>query len=205
MASLGVRVTFKEDIQKVWDVITSVDKYKAWRSDLKEIEIIDEEQYVETTEDGYVTTYIVVRRAEGKRLELEVENETLSGHLGEVDYQHRVDLCLEEVEALRLPYRRLTQPLLSVPLPVVTLLCRCELIAVRWVAAFEDSAQLVVAHRQHLVRHHREAEQRLEHLELVLRDEVLHHCEEIRQGLRHTLTAFEQGHRHPCPTASVHP
>ena len=79
MASLGVRVTFKEDIQKVWDVITSVDKYKSWRSDLKEMEIIDEEQYVETTEDGYVTTYIVVRRAEGKRLELEVENETLSG------------------------------------------------------------------------------------------------------------------------------
>ena len=27
MASLGVRVTFKEDIQNVWDVITSVDKY----------------------------------------------------------------------------------------------------------------------------------------------------------------------------------
>ena len=61
MASVGVKVFFRQDIKKVWEVLTSVDQYKTWRTDLKEIEIIDDKCYVESTKDGYDTSFTVVK------------------------------------------------------------------------------------------------------------------------------------------------
>lgn len=41
MAISNMKVTFQTDIQKVWDTVTSLEKY-AWRSDLSKIEILNE-------------------------------------------------------------------------------------------------------------------------------------------------------------------
>ena len=123
---------------------------------------------------------------------------------GQVTHQHAVDLRLEEIPALRRPYLRLTEYFLPIPLPIVTVFSRRELIGVRRIAPVEDAAQLVETHRQHLVCLHREAEQRAEHLKLVMRQQILHKRHEVRQGLTHALTACQ--HRiclTPCVTVSV--
>ena len=38
MAISNIKVSFQSDVKKVWDIVTSLDKYQ-WRSDLSKIEI----------------------------------------------------------------------------------------------------------------------------------------------------------------------
>lgn len=42
MATSNIHATFKCDIKKVWDIITSLKDY-SWRSDLEKIEVLREE------------------------------------------------------------------------------------------------------------------------------------------------------------------
>lgn len=79
MATVGVKVAFNQEIERVWEVLTSVDQFKTWRSDLKEVDILDEKRYVESTKDGYVTSFTVLKSEPCERLILDTENENLKG------------------------------------------------------------------------------------------------------------------------------
>lgn len=58
MAISNIKVTFKSDIQRVWETVTSLENY-AWRSDLSKIEVLNEKQFIEYTSEGYATTFTV--------------------------------------------------------------------------------------------------------------------------------------------------
>ncbi len=60
MAVSNIKVAFQSDIQRVWEVVTSLENC-AWRSDLSKIEIVNESQFVEYTKDGYSTTFTITR------------------------------------------------------------------------------------------------------------------------------------------------
>ena len=45
MAVSNVKVTFQSDVQRVWEVVTSLENY-SWISDLGIIEIINDNQYI---------------------------------------------------------------------------------------------------------------------------------------------------------------
>ena len=79
MASLGTKAIFKQDLQTVWDVIATVENYSSWRSDIKNLEIIDENYYVESTMDGYETTFRVMKKEPFSRIELRMDNVNLEG------------------------------------------------------------------------------------------------------------------------------
>lgn len=81
MASLGVKADFKEDIQKVWEIATSVDKFETWRSDIKKVEILTESMFTEYTKDGYITNYRVIKKEPYGLFELEADNENLYGRM----------------------------------------------------------------------------------------------------------------------------
>ena len=51
MAVSNIKANFQCDIQKVWDVVTSIHNY-SWRSDLSKIEISGKNQFIEYTKDG---------------------------------------------------------------------------------------------------------------------------------------------------------
>lgn len=52
MAISNIRADFHAELQRVWDIVTSLED-TAWRSDLSKMEVIDEKQFVEHTTSGY--------------------------------------------------------------------------------------------------------------------------------------------------------
>lgn len=79
MAVSRIKAYFKCDIQKVWEVVTSLDNY-SWRSDLCKIEIIGENQFIEHTKSGYITTFEIITNDPFKRWEFNMENASIKGH-----------------------------------------------------------------------------------------------------------------------------
>lgn len=79
MAVSNIKATFQSDIQRVWEVVTSLKKY-LWRSDLSKIEIINENQFIEYTKDGYPTTFTITRTELYKCWEFDMENSNMKGH-----------------------------------------------------------------------------------------------------------------------------
>lgn len=79
MAVSNITAVFQSDIQSVWEVVTSLENY-SWRSDLSKVEIINEDQFIEYTKEGYPTTFTITRTEPYKRWEFDMENSNMTGH-----------------------------------------------------------------------------------------------------------------------------
>ena len=79
MAVSNVKAQFPCEVQKIWDIVTSLENY-AWRSDIERIECVEERQFVEYTKDGYATTFTVTKQIPCERWEFDMENENMKGH-----------------------------------------------------------------------------------------------------------------------------
>ena len=79
MAISNMKVTFECDIKKVWETVTSLEKY-AWRSDLSKIEVLNDKQFIEYTNEGYATTFTITVMEPFKRWEFDMENDNMKGH-----------------------------------------------------------------------------------------------------------------------------
>ena len=79
MAVSNIKAVFESDIQKVWEVVTSLENY-SWRSDLSKIEVINEKQFVEYTKEGYATTFTITAQVSYERWEFDMENDNMKGH-----------------------------------------------------------------------------------------------------------------------------
>lgn len=80
MANSNITATFRCDIHKVWDVVTSVEHYSTWRSDLSKTKILNEKQFVEYTKKGYATTFTITVIEPYQRWEFDMENSNIKGH-----------------------------------------------------------------------------------------------------------------------------
>ena len=104
MAISNIKAVFQGDVQKVWDIVTSLESYQ-WRSDLSRIEIINEKQFVEYTKDGYATTFTITVTEPCRRWEFDMENSNMKGHwtgvFTEKDGQTEIDFT-EDVTAKKL-------------------------------------------------------------------------------------------------------
>lgn len=101
MAVSNRKVILQSDIQRVWEVVTSLENY-SWRSDLSKIEVINEDQFTEYTKDGYATTFTITRMEPYRRWEFDMENSNMKGHwtgvFTEKDGSTEIDLT-EDVTA----------------------------------------------------------------------------------------------------------
>lgn len=79
MAISNIRESFKCDVKKVWDTVTSLDKYQ-WRSDLSKIKVLSDTQFVEYTKDGFATTFTITVSETYQRWEFNMENGNMKGH-----------------------------------------------------------------------------------------------------------------------------
>ena len=104
MAISNIKAVFQSDIQDVWNVVTSLEKYQ-WRSDLSKIERKSETQFVEFTKDGYATTFTITASEPFKRWEFDMENSNIKGHwtgiFAEKNGETEIDFT-EEVTAKKL-------------------------------------------------------------------------------------------------------
>lgn len=79
MAVLSIKEVINSNVKKVWDMVLDYENY-TWRSDLSKTEVIDENQFVEYTKDGYSTTFTVTLTEPFKRWEFDMENTNMKGH-----------------------------------------------------------------------------------------------------------------------------
>ena len=79
MTTSTATATFACDIQSVWDTVTSLEE-TAWRSDLGRIEVLNDRQFVEYTEEGYATTFTVTAMEPCRRWEFDLNNDNIKGH-----------------------------------------------------------------------------------------------------------------------------
>lgn len=79
MAVSTWKTVFPHDIQRVWEVVTSLEHY-GWRSDLSKIEVIDERRFVEYTKEGYATAFTITAQEPFRRWEFDLENDNMKGH-----------------------------------------------------------------------------------------------------------------------------
>ncbi len=78
MAKSHMKAILPADIQRVWNIVTSLESY-AWRSDLSKIEVVDETHFVEYTKEGYPTAFTVTVSEPCKRWEFDMENSNMCG------------------------------------------------------------------------------------------------------------------------------
>ena len=90
MAISNMKATFQCDIQKIWNIVTSLDNY-SWRSDLDRIKVIDENRFVEYTKEGYATTFTITNTEPCRRWEFDMNNDNMSGHwIGIFSYENGI-------------------------------------------------------------------------------------------------------------------
>lgn len=80
MAISNIKEIIRSDIHKVWEVVSAVDNYSAWRSDLSKTEIIDEKKFIEYAKNEFATTFTITVAEPYKRLEFDMENSNMKGH-----------------------------------------------------------------------------------------------------------------------------
>lgn len=80
MAISKIQAEFACDMEKIWDVVTSLED-ASWRSDLSKIVVVEPgKRFEEHTRDGYVTTFTITAFEKYKRYEFDMDNENMSGH-----------------------------------------------------------------------------------------------------------------------------
>lgn len=115
MAVATIRAAFKCDVQKVWDIVTSLDDY-SWRSDLSRIEILNEKQFIEYTKDGFATKFTITATESNKLWEFDIDNNNIKGHWsGEFSYngEETTIIFTEDVTAKKLMMKPLVKTFLK--------------------------------------------------------------------------------------------
>lgn len=79
MATSKITAKFDCDVREVWDIVTDFGRYE-WRSDLRDVKIVDKDHFIEYSKSGYETKFSVKAVKFCERLELEIENENIKGH-----------------------------------------------------------------------------------------------------------------------------
>ncbi len=87
MAVSTIKAEFLCEVEKVWNIVTSLDKY-SWRSDLDKIVVtVPKKEFEEHTKEGYVTRFKITVYDEYKRYEFDMENDNMQGHwIGSFSY-----------------------------------------------------------------------------------------------------------------------
>lgn len=79
MARIHKKIIFQTDLDILWDVITNNNDY-SWRSNIKEIKVLDDKRFVEIDHEGVETVFTIITFDENKKYEIDYENEDLKGH-----------------------------------------------------------------------------------------------------------------------------
>ena len=79
MKKVEMKVYFKSDIEKVFNVIANM-KDCSWRSDLSKVECIDDGKYIEYNRKNHPTKILVTEYLKNIQFEYDIQNEYYKGH-----------------------------------------------------------------------------------------------------------------------------
>lgn len=87
MAISNIKVTLLCSIEKVWNKVTDLNDF-VWRSDLKNIRIIDTNNFIEISKEGIETSFKVTECIKYRSWAFEIENENIEGTWTGKFYSH---------------------------------------------------------------------------------------------------------------------
>jgi len=79
MVSSKIKTKIDGNISDVWAIVTSLDNFK-WRSDLKNIKVVDEKTFIEYSKDGFETVFTVTFFKPCEIWEFDMNNANMTGH-----------------------------------------------------------------------------------------------------------------------------
>lgn len=79
MVTVTIKATFKCDVKKVWDIVTNLKEY-SWREDLSKIEVVNDQEFIEYTKDGYQTNFTITKTIPYKCWGFDMDNSNMKGH-----------------------------------------------------------------------------------------------------------------------------
>lgn len=97
MAIANIKVTLLCPIEKVWNKVTDLNDF-VWRSDLKNIRIIDDNKFVEISKDGIETYFEVTECIQNQCWSFEIENQNIKGTWVGKFYSHGDKTTLDFTE-----------------------------------------------------------------------------------------------------------
>ncbi len=77
MAVSNMTAELSAAVENVWAVVTSTES--GWRSDLREIRLVDERHFIEIDRNGFETRFTVTEAKPYSLLRYEIENDNLTG------------------------------------------------------------------------------------------------------------------------------
>lgn len=111
MAISSIKAVFRNDIKDVWNVVTSLENFQ-WRSDLSNIDIISDNQFVEYTKNGYATTFTITVNKPYERWEFDMENDNMKGHWMGIFSSHNSGTEIEFIEDIT-PKKLIMKPFIK--------------------------------------------------------------------------------------------
>ena len=78
MIKVNIKKEFHCDKEKLWSIITDNTHY-SWRSDVSNIEIIDENNFIEYDKNDYPTYFKITKKDKLKEYKFHIENENIKG------------------------------------------------------------------------------------------------------------------------------
>lgn len=97
MAIANIKVTLLCPIEKVWNKVTDLNDF-VWRSDLKNIRIVDDNKFVEISKDGIETCFKITECIKNQYWSFEIENENIEGTWVGKFYSHGDKTTLDFTE-----------------------------------------------------------------------------------------------------------
>lgn len=97
MAIANIKVTLLCPIERVWNKVTDLNDF-VWRSDLKNIRIIDDNKFVEISKDGIETYFEVTECIQNQCWSFEIENQNIKGTWVGKFYSHGDKTTLDFTE-----------------------------------------------------------------------------------------------------------
>lgn len=78
MATSNMKVTILCPIEIVWDTVTNLNDF-SWRSDLKDVKIIDEHNFIEISKNGIETYFRITECIKYRSWIFEIDNKNIKG------------------------------------------------------------------------------------------------------------------------------
>ena len=79
MTSSKIKMTIDAPLTCVWEVVTSLENY-TWRSDISKLEVINDKQFVEISQEGISTYFTITVTKPYQQWAFDIENDNMKGH-----------------------------------------------------------------------------------------------------------------------------
>ncbi|MFI3257947.1 MAG: hypothetical protein R3Y36_06590 [Spirochaetales bacterium] len=76
--SAVITATFASNIEKVWQIVTDNHNFR-WRSDVSDIQIADENHFIEISTNGYKTEFEITDKKSFKYYAFKIKGQNMSG------------------------------------------------------------------------------------------------------------------------------